>query len=449
MQTTRLTRRTILQSAAAAATTLASAPFVHGAYAAGKLSVAVWDHWVPGANDVLEKLSREWAAKEKVELTIDFVTSQGDKLMLMGAAEGQARSGHDVIGQPGWYGAAKADMWEPADDLMATLIGKYGKPSAAVEYLGKQNGHWIAVPSIPLTLTLPSVGRIDLFKQYVGLDLRQMYPAAAPPDKELADHWTWDFWLQAAEKCHKAGFPFGMPLGQTGDSMNWVGAIFAAHGAELVDKDGNITVKSDATKQMLEFFKKLVPLLPDGVFAWDDSSNNKALISGQSALIMNPPSAWAVAVRDAPQVAEKCWTFPSPKGPKGRFDGAVPFFWGTWRFSQNKSAAKSLLTFLCQRSSVEQTVAASHGYDIPPFSGLHDFKTWLEEAPPKGTVYHYPPRGDVVMVIPYSPAPARIANQIYAQGTVPKMIAKCTVEGKSIDQAIDWAASELEGFSRS
>src|SRR5205823_1144273 len=79
METTRLTRRTLMQSAAAAAT-LAGAPFVRGAHAAGKLSVAVWDHWVPGANDVLEKLSREWAAKEKVDLTIDFVTSQGDKL---------------------------------------------------------------------------------------------------------------------------------------------------------------------------------------------------------------------------------------------------------------------------------------------------------------------------------------------------------------------------------
>ncbi|HEX4614584.1 MAG TPA: ABC transporter substrate-binding protein, partial [Stellaceae bacterium] len=83
METIRLTRRTLMQSAAAAAT-LAGAPFVRGAHAAGKLSVAVWDHWVPGANDVLEKLCREWAAKEKVEITIDFVTSQGDKLMLMG-----------------------------------------------------------------------------------------------------------------------------------------------------------------------------------------------------------------------------------------------------------------------------------------------------------------------------------------------------------------------------
>src|SRR5438132_5818703 len=211
-------------------------------------------------------------------------------------------------------------------------------------------------------------------------------------------------------------------------SVSWVDPVFRSHGAAMVDQEGNITVKSDATRQVLEWFQKLVPYMPKDAFAWDDASNNKYLISGQGALIFNPPSAWAVAVRDAPKVAEQLWTFPTPKGPKGRFDAAVPFFWGTWKFAANKSAAKSLLTFLCQRSSVEQTVAASHGYDIPPFSGLHDFKTWLDEAPPKGTVYHYPPRGDVVMVIPYSPAPARIANQIYAQATVPKMIAKCTVE---------------------
>ena len=29
-----------------------------------------------------------------------------------------------------------------------------------------------------------------------------------------------------------------------------------------------------------------------------------------------------------------------------------------------------------------------------------------------------------------------------------KMVAQCTQSGKTIDQAIDWAASELEGFKR-
>ena len=40
--------------------------------------------------------------------------------------------------------------------------------------------------------------------------------------------------------------------------------------------------------------------------------------SGKGAMIINPSSAWAVAKRDAPQVAEQCWTHGFPIGPKGR-----------------------------------------------------------------------------------------------------------------------------------
>src|SRR5437763_9723152 len=82
-----LTRRTVLRGAAAATATGAlAAPFVHGAYAAGSLSVGFWDHWVPGANDTLTKICNEWAAKEKVEIKIDYITSQSDKLNLTQAA---------------------------------------------------------------------------------------------------------------------------------------------------------------------------------------------------------------------------------------------------------------------------------------------------------------------------------------------------------------------------
>src|SRR5207237_10169835 len=126
-----------------------------------------------------------------------------------------------------------------------------------------------------------------------------------------------------------------------------------------------------------------------------------------------------------------------------------PVLWSVWHVPEGSAAATRLLAFLCQGGSVEQTVAASHGYDIPQFAGLHDFKTWETEEPPKGTIYNYPPRGDVQVVIPYSESPTKIANQIYAQATVPKMIAQCTQQGKTIQQAMDWASSELEGFSRS
>jgi len=437
-------RRRFLAAAAAASV----APYVRTSHAAGSLTVGFWDHWVPGANAGLTKLCSEWAAKEKVDLKIDFITSQGQKLLLTITSEAQAKSGHDVLSLPSWYAAAQAKNLEPVDDIVQTLIAQYGATGAGVEYLGKQDGHWLGVPATAGAQMKGPCGRIDLFKEHAGIELTKMYPPGAPPDKTLADKWTWDAFLTAAQKCHKAGFPFGIGMGQTADSADSAGAIFAAHGAHLVDAKGNITVNSDATRQTLEYCKKLVQFLPPDVFAWDDASNNKWLISGKGALIMNPPSAWAVAKRDNPKVAEQLWTFPSPKGPQGRYQPNIPFYWGIWKFSKNKAAAKSLLTYLSQRSAVEQLVQASGGYDIPPFAGLRDFKIWAEVGPPKGTLYHYPPSGDQIVYMSGAPAPVAIATQMYAQATLTKMIAKFTQGGEPMDKVIAWASSELEGFMR-
>ena len=444
MTTSKFDRRRFLAASAAAVV----APYVRTARAAGSLAVGFWDHWVPGANDALAKLCNEWAAKEKVDLKIDFITSQGSKLLLTITSEAQAKSGHDILSFPTWYATAQAKSLEPVDDIVQTLIAQYGSPAAAVEYLGKQDGSWLGVPATAGSQIKGPCGRIDLFRQHAGIELTKMYPAGAPPDKTLADKWTWDTFLVAAEKLHKAGFPFGIGMGQTSDSVDSAGAIFSAYGAHLVDAQGNITVDSDATRQVLEYAKKLVQFLPPDIFAWDDASNNKWLIAGKGALIMNPPSAYAVAKRDNPKVAEQLWTFPAPKGPKGRYQPGLPFYWGIWKFSKNKSAARSLITHLSQRSSVEQMVLASGGFDIPAFSGLRDFKVWAEVGPPKGTLYHYPPGGDQIVSIPGAPAPTAIASQMYAQATMTKMIAKFTQGGESMNKVIGWAGSELEGFMR-
>ncbi len=444
----KFTRRRFLATTAAASAVTMTAPYIRTAHAAGKLEVGFWDHWVPGANDVLTKLCKEWAEKEKVEIKIDYIPSQGQKNLLTIAAESQAKSGHDMLAFPTWWPADKASDLEPVDDVMKALVAKNGEVSSLIEYLGKVSGRWIAIPATPGSQIKGPCGRIDLFKQHVGLDLTKMYPAGAAPDKSLSEAWTWDAFLSAAQKCHKADCAFGIGLGQTADSVDTMGTIFGAFGAELVDAKGNITVKSDAVKQVLEYMKKLVPTLAPGVFAWDDSSNNKWLISGKGALIMNPPSAWAVAKRDNAKVAEQLWTFPSPTGPKGRFQPYLPYFWGIWKFSKNKTAAKSLMLHISERGAVEKMVAASQGYDIPAFAKLNDFKTWAEEGPPKGTLYHYPPKPGQLLRVSAYPAPPKIASQIYNQAVMTKMVGKCTQGGESIDKVIGWAASELEGFMR-
>jgi hypothetical protein len=46
------------------------------------------------------------------------------------------------------------------------------------------------------------------------------------------------------------------------------------------------------------------------------------------------------------------------------------------------------------------------------------------------------------------PAPASIGTHMFAQDTICKMVAQCTQQGKSVDAAIDFAQTELEGFLR-
>ena len=441
------TRRDTLKLATAAATL----PLVHirTAAAAGKLAIGLWDHWVPGANDAMTKIVQGWAAKTKTEVSIDYITSVGNKNLLTIAAEAQAKAGHDIQAFPTWEVLNNAELLEPMDDVVKRLSAKYGPVNSIVDYLAKSNGSYRAVPAIAGSQVKPACSRIDTFKSAVGMDIQATFPANGPMGPDY-DKWTWDFFLSAAEKCNKAGLPFGLPMGQFTDAVDWVGALFASYGAELVDAKGNVTVKSDAVKQVLDWAKRLMPHLPGDVYSWDDASNNRALISGKSALIFNPPSAWAVAVRDNPTVGEQCWTHPNPSGPKGRFLPYLPYFWGAWNFGKNKSAAKELIEFLSEREQAEQLVAASHGYDTPPFQTMSNFTTWQTEGPPKGTVANYQlkPEHKAQAWIAAYPAPPEVAVQIYNQATMTKMIARVAQGGQSIDQTIAWAEGELKGFTR-
>jgi ABC-type glycerol-3-phosphate transport system substrate-binding protein len=202
------------------------------------------------------------------------------------------------------------------------------------------------------------------------------------------------------------------------------------------------------TRIALEYVKKLMAVSPPDVYAWDDAGNNRWLISGKGSGIMSPPSAWAVAKRDNFKVAENCWTHPVPRGPKGRFVAERPQFYGIWKFSKNKQAAKDLLLFLSQKESARQLVAASIGYDLPSFKSFYDFETWKTVEPPLGTLYNYPPRGDEVTSVAGHPARPDVAAQIYNQALHTVMVSRFTQGGEKLDDVIKWASNELEGYLR-
>jgi ABC-type glycerol-3-phosphate transport system substrate-binding protein len=427
-----------------------AAPMVHAQGTGGTLRCGWWDHWVPAGNGIMRELCKEWGDRNRVEVQSDFITSVGNQNLLTIAAQAQSRSGHDILAFPTWEPSAHARLLEPVDDVIGRLVQKYGPIDPAAEYLGKREGAWRGVPAVSGTQTKPPCIRFDLMQQHAGLDVRAMWPAKAERGPG-AETWNWDTFLSAAEKCHAAGVPFGLPMGQFTDAVDWVGALFRSFGASMVDEEGKVTVRNNPkVRQAVDYMVRLSKFLPGDVWAWDDASNNRWLISGRGALVFNPPSAWAVAKRDSPQVAEKCWYAPFPAGPEGRFLPYLPYFWGIWSFSRNKGAAKGLLEFLSERTSAERQTNTSSGYDIPPFGSMSDFKVWETEGPPVGFAFNYPnkPHQQGKLSIAFAPAPAEIAVQAYNQAINTKLIARISQGGETVDQALAWAERELRNFAR-
>jgi ABC-type glycerol-3-phosphate transport system substrate-binding protein len=444
-----LSRRDVLKSTAIGSLAAIAAPYVSRANAAGSLNLGCWDHWVPGANNAFISLCKEWGETNKVDVRIDFITSQGEKDKLTAAAEAQAGTGHDIMSHRDWNIRIHQDRLEPLDEVVNTLINQYGPISPVAEYLAKIKGTWRGVPTAVGSQVKPCCSRFDLYKDHAGIDVRDIFPAdEAKWEKAKTDSWTWDLYVESAQKLYKAGFPIGLPMGQTSDAVDWVGALFNSYGVVLVDEKDNIKINSDPTRQAMEIARKLMEVSPPEVFAWDDAGNNRWLISGKGSGIMNPPSAWAVAKRDNPKVAENCWTHPVPKGPKGRFVGQLPQFYGVWKFSNNKQAAKDLLLHLSQKESMARLVEASFGYDLPSFKSMYDLDTWKKVGPPVGTVYGYPPRGDEQTSIAGAPARSEVGAQIYNQAINTVMISKFTQGKEKLDDVIKWAESELEGTLR-
>jgi ABC-type glycerol-3-phosphate transport system substrate-binding protein len=306
----------------------------------------------------------------------------------------------------------------------------------------------MAIPTSTYSGCRPTLARISLMKQIAGIDVQALYPPhkVEPPE---ATEWTYDAFLKAGEACKRAGYPFGLGIGNTGDSVGNAATWFAAFGAELVDASGNITINSDKMRSFLEWGRKLVKVLPDDALSYDDASDNRVMIAGRSALIYDPPSPYAVAKRDNPQMAEDMWSFPCPAGPAGRF---VPYghaFSGIWSFSKNKNAAKELNVYLAGRERFEERARAVDGFDNPVLDSMLDSTVWDEIGPPKCVFFNYPlrPWHQAVALTPGWPAPHDVAAQIVSRATMPNMLAKL-YKGQPIDKVIAWAQEELEGFRR-
>ena len=444
-----IARRAFISAAAGLGSAALAAPFVRGAHAAGPLTVAFWDHWVPGANEALRAIVEEWAAESRIELRLDFITSVGAKNVLTARAEARAKVGHDVMVHPAWQIAFHQQQLEPLDDIATEIESAYGPFDEMASFVARIEGRWRGLPAPSGTHAFPMASRVDLLRQHAGVDLQQLFPAdrARRREDQIAA-WSWEAFLVHAGRLKQAGRPFAAAIGTGTDAQNWLAPLLLAFGAVLINARGEIVVESDETRNALEYVIRLAEQMPDGVHAWDDSDNNQWLAEDRAAIIVNPPSAWVTAARGKPAVSQQIWHHDLPAGPNGRYRAVQPHFFGIWDFARNKAAARALIRHLADRDVVRRLVVASRGYDLPMLRAMREFPIWDETGPPVGTIANYPVRGNETAIVAGYPAPPRIAALIHNQGTVGALAARVTQGREPIEKAIVWAKHELETYLR-
>ena len=447
----KITRRQFLKGAVAGGTAMVGSIMAPGAmqksYAQKvKLTVLLQRHYVPEAADVLQEIINEWAKNNNVEITIDLMAESRD-IRSVGSAEYKAGMGHDVLMLGPFDGTSFKNNLEPMNDVTNYIQKNYGKFDNFANYLSYQDGVWVTVPTPLFSHTYPMISRIDLFREHADINLLDLFPAdVAKRDKEKVDAWTYDAFLDVAKKLNNAGYPFGNPMSKISDANAWLCALFLSFGSLPIDKDRNVTIESEETLQAIEFMKELTHYMPKDIYGWDNASNNRLLISGKCSCIQNPPSAWALCKRTRPDIAEQLWHHDNPKGPKGRYRGAIFQSFGVWKWCKEKKAAKELIMYLLEKPQQWKMLQASHGYDVPQLKTMYEHPVWKVEGPPKGTIYNYIPRGDEELIVGGWPAPPEIAAEIYNRFIVPAMVAKATTGKMSPKEAMKWAARELEAI---
>ena len=345
-----ISRRTLVRSAAATGLVLGAAPFIatRPAAAAKTLKILQWNHFVPAFDTWFNgTYVKEWGQKNDTQVIVDNVGVT--TLNSRAAAEVSAKQGHDLflfLSPPPVYENQVVDMTE----VYTAVEKKHGKPvDLAVKstYNPKTKKYFAFSDSY---VPDPINYRKDLWDD-VG-----MFP----------DDWETIRKGGAAIK-KKHNIPVGIGLSAELDTAMAMRAIMYAFGASVQNASGQLVLNSKPTLDTVNFVKALYQeaMTPE-VLAWDPSSNNRAMIAGQSSLVLNAISITREAENKNLPIQKEIWLAKAAKGPVRRIGlEHVMNCYVIWNFAQNIDGAKQFL--IDYIDNFEKAFLASEFYNFPSF----------------------------------------------------------------------------------
>jgi multiple sugar transport system substrate-binding protein len=177
--------------------------------------------------------------------------------------------------------------------------------------------------------------------------------------------------------------PGGMSLGHaTADANNRAYWCLWTHGGNMVDENDKVIINSAETEKALVFAKQLYTQMAPGVLAWNDASNNKALLGKEVQWTNNTISIYVAAKRDSTlrDIAEDMDHAHWPVGPNGRATElhieTVLFGMAYTKYPQ---ARKALLAFIMEADQYNKWLLASQGFVSHTLNAYDNNPVWTED----------------------------------------------------------------------
>ncbi len=249
-----------------------------------KLTVMRWKRFVPAEDDAFNAMVAAFKTATGTEMNV-FSESFED-VQPKASVAANTGSGLDMA-----WGLHTLPQLFPTkvlkmNDVADYLGKKYGGWTDAAAKTCKQGDDWLGIP----------VATVGGYLTYRKSAVEKAGFKQVPTD--------FPAYLELCKALKKNNTPAGFALGHaTGDANAWVHNILWGHNGWTVDKDDKVIINSPETMKALDYAKALSETFIQGVASWNNSSNNKAFLSGELYLTSNGISIY-VAAKDDPSKKE-------------------------------------------------------------------------------------------------------------------------------------------------
>jgi multiple sugar transport system substrate-binding protein len=434
----RIDRRRLLKLSGASATVAASGGLA-GILASGRAPAYAqaaslhwlrWADFVPASDKLLkEKIAPQCEKDLGIKLNIEMINA--NDLQARTTAAIQSGTGPDILMLLGTWPQLYADSVVDVSDVAEEIGQAQGGYYDTQRVLATVGSKWIGVP------WAVGGGLVTYRKSWLAQAGAETFPE------------TWDEYRAIGKKLKAAGHPYGQTAGHTfGDAPGWWYPYLWSWGGKEVEADGKTVVLN--SKETIESVKFAVALwketMDEGGLSWDDSSNNRAFLSGTISATNNGASIYLEAKKkpdsylteSGKPMKDDILHTRIPKGAGGQYALGGGFTDMLMGYSKNQKPAKDFFRWVHSKPVFEQWFTSQQGFTSGATIGWEEDPVW--DVDPVLRPFRDLPR--IGRLEGFAGSPNRKAAEVKTKYIIVDMYAKA-IQGMAAEDAVKWAHDEL------